>query len=419
MKFIHAADIHLDSPLRGLERYEGAPAAELRQASRRALENLVALCIEESADFVLIAGDIYDGDWRDYNTGLFFSAQMSRLREAGIKVFIVRGNHDAASQLTKHLTYPGNVEVFPHRKPATIRLENLGVAIHGQSFATQSVAEDLSATYPEPVDGVFNIGLLHTCAEGRAGHENYAPCTVERLVQKRYEYWALGHVHQREELHRDPWIIFPGNLQGRHARETGSKGCTVVTVERGRVESLKHHCLDVARWCQCVVNINGAKEQDEVLNRTRKALEAELRSADDRLLAVRLRFEGAGKAHATLVARPSQFLNECRATANDLTSEGIWIERMEIKTRPGIDLDQAILRPDAIGELLRYMRQVQNEPNDLENLSLDLLPLLNKLPSELREGPEALTLNAGFVRSVLPEIEHLLIPRLLEKEVAS
>src|SRR3972149_747737 len=116
MKFIHVADIHLDSPLRGLERYEGAPVAELRGATREALESLVRVSLEERVDFVLIAGDVYDGDWRDYNTGLFFARQMTRLREAGIPVLLIRGNHDAASQITRELRLPENVNRFSTRQ---------------------------------------------------------------------------------------------------------------------------------------------------------------------------------------------------------------------------------------------------------------------------------------------------------------
>ncbi len=133
-KFIHAADLHLDSPLRGLDGYEGAPVEEIRGATRKALENLVDLAIAQSVDFLLIAGDIYDGDWRDYNTGLFFLAQMSRLREPGVRVFFIRGNHDASSQITRQLNLPDHVREFSTRKPETITLDDLGVAILGQGF---------------------------------------------------------------------------------------------------------------------------------------------------------------------------------------------------------------------------------------------------------------------------------------------
>ena len=173
--FIHAADLHLDSPLRGLDRYDGAPVEEIRGATRRAVENLVDLAIAQSVDFLLIAGDIYDGDWRDYNTGLFFLAQMSRLRESGVQVFFIRGNHDAASQITRRLALPDHVRKFSTRKAHTITLDDLGVAIHGQGFSNRAVDEDLSQEYPAPVPGMLNIGLLHTSATGREGHDTYAP----------------------------------------------------------------------------------------------------------------------------------------------------------------------------------------------------------------------------------------------------
>ncbi len=125
MKFIHCSDLHVDSPLTGLDRYEGAPVSKIRGATRRALSNLVELCIEEDAELLLIAGDVYDGDWRDYGTGLFFAAQMSRLREAGVRVAMVLGNHDAQSQITRALRLPDNVIVFDAAAPATHVLDDV------------------------------------------------------------------------------------------------------------------------------------------------------------------------------------------------------------------------------------------------------------------------------------------------------
>lgn len=228
-KFLHTADLHLDSPLVGLARYPGAPAEQLRAATRQALVALVDLAVREEISFVLIAGDLYDGDWKDYNTGLFFAHQMSRLNKSGIRVYIVAGNHDAASQMTRTLRLPENVTIFPIRRPCTEVLNDLRVALHGQGFPTSAVTADLAAGYPPALPHLFNIGVLHTSVTGRPGHETYAPCTLEGLLSKGYQYWALGHVHQREVLHQDPWVVFPGNLQGRHIRETGPKGCALVT----------------------------------------------------------------------------------------------------------------------------------------------------------------------------------------------
>ena len=176
-RFLHAADIHLDSPLRGLDRYEGAPVDECRGATRRALENLVDGSGERVA-FVAIVGDLYDGDWPDYNTGLFFGKQMVRLRDGGIPVFMIRGNHDAANKMTKDLKLVDNVHVLSSQQAETLVLEDQGVAIHGQSFPTQAVLTNLARSYPARRKGYFNLGLLHTCVDGREGHEPYAPCSL-------------------------------------------------------------------------------------------------------------------------------------------------------------------------------------------------------------------------------------------------
>ena len=148
-KFILAADIHLDSPLLGLSRYEGAPLDVLRGATREAFGNLVSLAIEEKIAFLLLSGDLYDGDWKDYHTGLFLSQQLSRLREAGVKAYIIYGNHDAECRITKSLRLPDNVRVLSTKSPETVLLEEVGVAIHGQGFAKRDVMENLAERYPD------------------------------------------------------------------------------------------------------------------------------------------------------------------------------------------------------------------------------------------------------------------------------
>src|SRR4051794_15147946 len=178
-KFLHAADIHLDSPMNGLGRYEGAPVAECRLAARHALENLVRLAEEEKVAFVLIVGDLYDGNWPDFNTGLFFAKQTARLRDQGIPVVLIRGNHDAANAMTRDLKFLDTVKVLNHEAPQSLLLDDLGVAFHGQSFATRAVTENLVRAYPAQLSGILNIGLLHTALDGREGHERYAPCTVD------------------------------------------------------------------------------------------------------------------------------------------------------------------------------------------------------------------------------------------------
>ncbi len=257
-KFLHAADIHLDSPFQGLERYEGAPAEQMRQATRRAFANLVQLALSEQVQFVLIAGDLYDRDWRDYGTGLFFVNQITRLRQANIPAFVIAGNHDAANKMTRTLRFQADV-MLRTDEPQTCLLKDLDVAIHGQGFAAEAVTDDLSKHYPAARSGLFNIGLLHTCATGRDGHARYAPCTIDGLLTKRYDYWALGHIHKREVLHTDPCIVFPGNIQGRHIGETGAKGCMLVTVHDNHRVEVEFRCLDVLRWERCSVDATEAE----------------------------------------------------------------------------------------------------------------------------------------------------------------
>ena len=331
-RFIHAADLHLDSPLRGLGRYAGAPVGELRGATRGALVNLVELAIAEEVAFLVIAGDVYDGDWKDYQTGLFFASQMVRLREAGVRVFLISGNHDAASVVSRKLGLPDNVHVFPTAEAGSVVLEGLGVVVHGQGFAKREVTEDLSAGYPAAVAGCFNIGILHTSLNGREGHDSYAPCSVAGLVARGYDYWALGHVHTRELVNeRGPVVLFPGNVQGRHARETGAKGATLVEVVDGEVVSLEHRDLDVVRWERAVVDLSGVVDAGEVAVRVGRVV-GELEDGG-RLLAVRVELTGETVLHGALLGDVERWRNGVRAAVTDVTGGRGWVEKVEVGTR--------------------------------------------------------------------------------------
>jgi exonuclease SbcD len=414
MKFLHAADVHLDSPLRGLERYEGAPVAELRGATRGAFDKLVDLAVEEEVSFVLLAGDLYDGDWKDYNTGLYFVQRMARLREAGIRVFVVAGNHDAVSQITRHLHTPDNVTWFPTGKAARVVLEDIGVAIHGQSFPTRAVTEDLSQGYPQGEPQLFNIGLLHTCLDGKPGHEPYAPCTVDGLRSKGYHYWALGHVHSREVVSQDPWIVFPGNIQGRHARETGPKGCTLVTVADGEVVTVEHRDLDVLRWARCVVDVTDSASLDEIYDQVRDALQQALDDANERPVAARLVLQGSSPVHSTLHSDSIRWIQECRALASGLDGAGLWLEKVAIETRQAVALDELLERDDALGGLLRAIHALEINASSVEGLANEVADLQQKLPPELLGGEDRYDpTDPGYLASLMEDIKELLVHRLV------
>jgi len=416
MKILHAADLHIDSPLRGLERYEGAPVAQIRGATRRAFENLVALCLSEDVDLLLLAGDVYDGDWKDYNTGLFFAAQLSRLRPAGIPVVIVRGNHDAQSQITRHLELPDNVRELDPRAPETARFEKLGVAVTGQSFATKAVTDDLAAGYPDAQPGFFNIALLHTALSGSEGHETYAPCSLETLISRGYDYWALGHVHKREVVCADPYVVFPGNLQGRHARETGPKGATLITVEDGRVREIEHRTLDVVRWALCEVDVSDAQSGLDAVDLARAALEQELAEAGGRTVAARLVLRGQTRAHAALHAEMERWTQQIRASANDAGGEGLWVEQVRLATGAPVDVEAIGERDDAIGQLARSLRALRDDDAELTRLLAEFTGLKNRLPPEAREGEDGIRLeDPAVLRAALEDVERLLLARLLSK----
>ncbi|MDV6344023.1 DNA repair exonuclease [Nitrosomonas sp. Is37] len=419
MKFIHAADIHLDSALKGLERYEGAPVDEIRSATRRSFDNLIELAIDEEVNFVLLAGDLYDGDWRDYNTGLYFVERMGRLRDAGIRVYVVTGNHDATSQITKYLRLPDNVKMFATYTPERVVLEDLDVAIYGQGFASRAVMENLSLAYPQGDPNYFNIGLLHTCLDGKPGHEPYAPCTVDGLRSKGYQYWALGHVHKREEISRDPWIVFPGNIQGRHIRETGPKGCTLVTVDNGEVLAVTHRDLDVLRWSLCEVNLTDSETVSDAYEQVRKVLQQALDSAQGRPVAARLVLEGACVAHSRLHAELEHWTQEYRALANVLGGAGIWLEKVSLKTRPSIDVDSILARDDALGGLLRGIRNMELNDAALAELAQEVSALRQKLPAEILSGDDCFDpSDPQQLQIVLEDIKELLVNRLTTTEKA-
>ena len=391
-KFIHAADIHLDSPLRGIERYEGAPVEAIRNATRAALANLVDLAIETKVGFVLLAGDLYDGDWKDLNTGAFFVREMYRLQEARIPVFLIAGNHDACNEMTKTLRLPDNVKFFSSTAPESKVIEDLDVVVHGQSFTGRKVAEDLSARYPDAIPELFNIGLLHTSAMGFPEHETYAPCSLDGLKSKGYQYWALGHVHQRRVLSDDPPILFPGNIQGRHIRETGVKGCTLVHVDNGEVTICEECPLDVLRWLDVNVDATGAATPEEVVDRLPEALFDYLQIHEGVLLAVRLHLVGTTEADTALRSDPEQWIAELRLKAGSMGEDRIWIEKTLIETQPHpapLDdrdvtsflavLDQCLNEIETMGELpsgfLKPIQDLQRKVlHDARDMEKDLFP---------------------------------------------
>jgi DNA repair exonuclease SbcCD nuclease subunit len=392
-RFIHAADIHLDSPLRGLERYEGCPVERVRNATRDALIHLVDLCLDKHVDFLVLAGDLYDGDWKDFGTGLFFIKQMARLQAASIPVFVIAGNHDAANKMTRSLPLPETVRMLRSDRPETIVLEDLGVAVHGQSFANQAVLEDLSANYPRPLSGLFNLGILHTSCTGREGHEKYAPCTVEGLRDHGYDYWALGHIHLRETLSERPYIGFSGNIQGRHIRETGPKGCNLVEFDSRGSLSVEFQPLDVVRWERFTIDVSRCESTSDVFEQFAAQARIAVEGAQGRLVCTRVHLVGESNLHTRLQAAMLNTVSELRAVALDVASDSLWIEKVLVETSlPRSAGESSDIPDDAISEVLSVLKTLREQPEQLLSGPFDLSEIWKKLPADLQEPMEQLAM---------------------------
>ena len=396
-RFIHAADIHLDSPLSGIAQHEESEAQEILTASRQALENLVQLAIEEQVTFVVIAGDLYDGEWKDYQTGLFFVAQMGRLATAGIPVYVLHGNHDAASRISRSLPLPANVFTFGSQTAASFTLDGHDIALHGQSFPTPDVKDNLVPGYPAPVAGHFNIGVLHTALEGGTIHANYAPCTIGELQTHGYDYWALGHVHQFQVCAENPHIVYPGNLQGRNIRELGPKGACLVTVEDGVVVDVAHVPLDVARWSLVNIDVSEDTRFSEVIERIGLRLrETVSEQADDRLLACRIMLIGSTSLHGELKARISDIREQTLATTFHEEAGTAWIEKVKVNTAPLADASALAEREDALGELFRALPGACDDEDFKQELMNIFHDLRAALPHEVKEAADDELLRAAL-----------------------
>ena len=344
LRFLHLADPHIDSPMKGLRQFADAPVEQLRSATRDAFAAAMTYAIDEAIPLVVIAGDLFDNAWEDIATGLWVVEQFIRLRDAGVKVCLIRGNHDAASLLPTRLRWPENVHEFTADGADTWIDEDLGVAVHGQSFADRSVPEDLAALYPSRRSGLFNIGLLHTSLTGSAAHDTYAPTSLDVLYDRGYDYWALGHIHKREQFDGPVPVAFAGNMQGRSVRETGPRGGLLVEID-GAAPTLSFVPFDAVRWNVARVDAERDDATDDLIAKAVSAVGGLRSDAGGRPVAVRLQLAGVTGAHHEIAAADGldRFEAECRSAL--LRWPDVWVEKIRLATRPPVDVEA--IRGDA------------------------------------------------------------------------
>ena len=337
---------------------------------------------------------------------------------AGIPVYVLFGNHDAESEMTKKLQLPDNVFTFETRRPTTFRLEHLKVALHGHSFKEKETTENLVTGYPDPVQGMFNIGVLHTALEGNSSHANYAPCSLDELHAKGYDYWALGHVHEHQIWNGASTVVFPGNLQGRHIRETGPRGAVLIAADETGIQEIKRLYVDVLRWYSLEVNVAECNSLSEVVVAIGKALERHLENSPSTIpTVVRISVTGETTAHGDLFGLESQLRAEVLALAAAIGSERLWIEKVKVATS-GVDDGEAVrARADALSDLQDILEVAESDQDFIKSLQEELLGLVNKAPLELQTSvPYFKDIRCGNLAGLVREVRPGLVSHLAKME---
>jgi DNA repair protein SbcD/Mre11 len=354
--FVHAADLHLDTPFEGLGRVNDTLAARLRDASLDAWDRLVALTLERGAAFLLLAGDIYDGAERGLRAQLRFRAGLERLSAAGVPVFIVHGNHDPVDGWSAIRDWPPGVTVFGAAAVRAVPVERDGAriaTIYGISHATRQVSENLALRYRAAAAPGLHIGLLHatvTAAASAADHAPYSPCTLDDLAAAGMDYWALGHIHAAATVRAGgPWVAYPGSVQGRSMKpsERGAKGALVVRVEDGAVRRLDFVACDRVRFAELEVDIEPVPDVAALADAVVEALLRHAGGADGREVVARVRLTGRAPLSGEL-RRTGVLGGLLTGVREAVAASGgrAWCDRIENATRTPLDLDRIRARGD-------------------------------------------------------------------------
>ncbi len=380
LKFVHAADLHLDSPFVGMSREAPEHVADdLCRATFDAYANIIDLCIEEQVDALLIAGDAYDSADRSLRAQLKFGDGLKRLDEAGVRSFICHGNHDPLDGWEARFELPGGCvrfgpevtgePVFPE-EPERAR-------VYGISYPQREVHENLALRFRELPRSRFNIGLLHPDVGGNPGHSPHAPCSLADLANSPMDYWALGHVHTRQELRQEhPAVVYPGNPQGCSPDETGARGVYLVEVDDHGTPHLEFRPVDLVRWESLEVDITGLDTEQELLNAMDAAASSCAKGAGGRSLVFRLTITGRGTLHREL--RREGITADLLERLNQQYAAGrpwLWCERIQLETASPVDREQVARREDFPGYLGRIAEELRKDPGALDELRDALRPL--------------------------------------------
>ncbi|MDT7043104.1 DNA repair exonuclease [Candidatus Nitronereus thalassa] len=379
-QFVHTADLHLDSPFRGLSEVAPALQSVLREATFQAFERIIDLCINRDVNFLLIAGDIHDASDRSLRALTRLRQGFERLADHHIPVFMCHGNHDPLTGWSEHFSWPDNVWVFDTKEVAArpVLVQGAEIArIYGVSFGMEKVTDNLAQQFQGDPEAPWSIGLLHTNVGQDPNHGNYAPCQLDDLVRAGMNYWALGHVHTHRILRdQDPLIIYPGNPQGRHVRETGPRGCYLVSVDSQGHASPEFVPVDVVRWYDERLTIMGLGDFDDLLNRMDERVHVIRQQSEGRGVVVRWQFEGRGPLHRELI-RPGR-LEDLLMTIREKWGTGsqfVWSEAVHDRTGREVDLDGIRHEENLLGDFIR-LTEIEDASN-LQHIRQAIEPLFD------------------------------------------
>jgi exonuclease SbcD len=417
-KFVHAADLHLDTPFRGLTKADEAVGKELMNASLKAFDSLISLTISSNAAFIVFSGDIYDKSDRGVRAQLHFLAGMRRLEEKGIRAFIVHGNHDPLNGWSAVREWPTNVTVFGSGDVVSCetveRPEGVLASVHGTSYPQSDVKENLALRFKRGSRNGLHIGVLHCNVGNNSDHAAYSPCTVDDLIAAGIDYWALGHIHKRQNLReRDPWIVYPGNLQGRSTKpsEMGEKGAVVVDVIDGHAGTVEFFALDSVRFIELEFCVDRCSDLGELEQGLREEIDCLREKNGGRGLIVRATLTGRTTLHSKLAG--SNEVGDLLTHLNDdafMFSPFVWWESLRDRTLPNIDLEQIRARGSFSSELLTYADRLKADPEVLLNTLSDLKPGI-KIGSMLRHLTQ---LDPDEARAILEDARLLAVSKLEE-----
>lgn len=360
-KFLHAADLHLDTPFTGLSKVDTELADELRRASIRAFDTLIETAVRRKVEFVLFAGDIYDGANRGLRAQLVFERGLQRLDQCRIQSFVIHGNHDPLEGWSLIRNFPPTTHVFGgDYESVPVLRDGMPIAmVHGISYETRHVHDNLASRFTRSGD-CFQIGLLHT--EVDSPMSNYAPCSLEDLIVSGMDYWALGHIHDRHELCQDPLVVYPGNHQGRSFNEEGPRGVSLVKVRDGRIHEHEFVAVDEWRFDTLTVDISEAADLPELSALVHTRVEG---TQARRPRIVRIQLHGRGPVHRDLIRTSTEeLLGQIREDARQFRPR-VCIARVEDKTRPDFDIEDVLERDDFSSEIVRVAVKHEQKPRPL------------------------------------------------------